>query len=249
MNSEFIIDILKGIKEGRLEVEEAYEKIKDLPYFAVKNVKFDLHRGLRRSLPEVVYGENKTFEDLKATTEVFQEKKENLIITRLEAKKAKRLKKLFQNAEYEEKSGVFFLKNKPVKVVGKGKILVLAAGTTDYPVAKEAELCARYLGNETELVCDVGIAGFHRIADFKDKIKDARVIIVVAGMEGALPSFVAAMVDKPVIAVPTSIGYGANLGGFTALFGMLCNCSGGVAVVNIDNGFGAAYFASLVNRV
>ncbi len=249
MNSDFLKRLLKDVAEKKIDMEEAYEKIKDLPYFAVENVKFDMHRNVRRTLPEVVYGEGKLFKDIKAILTVFNEKDENVIVTRLKSSYAIKLKKFFNNSVYDEGSKVFFLQNKEIKVTGKGRILVLAAGASDYPVAKEAELCCRYLGNEVELITDIGIAGFHRIVDFKSKIKEARVLIVIAGMEGALPSFVAAMVDKPVVAVPTSVGYGANLGGFTALFSILCNCSGGVATVNIDNGFGAAYFASLINRI
>jgi len=249
MNSDFLKILLKELKENKIALEEAYERIKDLPYFALENVKFDMHRNIRRALPEVVYGEGKLFRDIKAIMMKFNEKKENVIVTRLKSSDAIKLKKSFSNSSYDKDSRVFFLQNKELKITGKGNILVLAAGSSDYPVAREAELCCRYLGNNVELICDVGIAGFHRIIDFKAKIKDARVLIVVAGMEGALPSFVASMVDKPVIAVPTSIGYGANLGGFTALFGMLCNCTGGIATVNIDNGFGAAYFASLINRI
>lgn len=249
MNDEFILKLLKDVKERNVDINEAFEKLKDLPYFTIENIKFDTHRQFRRSVPEVVYGEGKTLKDITSILEAFDKKRENLIITRLREEYVKKLKKSFSNFEYDKESKVFLLKNRPIKLSGKGKILVLSAGISDYSVAKEAELCSRYLGNETELITDVGIAGFHRILDFKESIKSARVLIVVAGMEGALPSFVAGMVDKPVIAVPTSIGYGANLGGFTALFGMLCNCSGGVAVVNIDNGFGAAYFASLINRI
>lgn len=249
MNSHFLKEVLNHLKEGKLDVDEAFEKIKDLPYFAIGNIKFDFHRSIRRSVPEVVYGEGKNIDDLRLIIKAVQKNRENLIITRLNNKVAAKLQKEFDNTVYDSDSRVFFLKNHALKKAGKGKILVLSAGTSDYPVAKEAELCACYLGNEVELVCDIGVAGFHRINDFKEKIKNARILIVVAGMEGALPSFIAGMTDKPVVAVPTSVGYGANLGGFTSLFGMLCNCSGGVAVVNIDNGFGAAYFASLVNRL
>lgn len=249
MNSEFIKKLLRDLKINKISIDEAYEKIRDLPYFAIDNIKFDMHRTVRRSLPEVVYGEGKSYKDLLTVISEFNKKQDNLLITRLSASFASRLIKIYNNCEYDKESKVFFLKNKEIKVNGRGMILILSAGTSDYPVAREAELCAMYLGNEVSLISDVGIAGFHRIVDFKDKIKRARVLIVVAGMEGALPSFVAGIVDKPVIAVPTSIGYGANLGGLTALFGMLCNCSGGVAAVNIDNGFGAAYFASLINRI
>lgn len=249
MNSSFIKDVLNKLKNNEISIDEAFETLKDLPYLAVKNIKFDLHRNLRRALPEVVYGEKKSYEDIEIIIKEFVKKKENLLITRLSQDFVSKLRRKFKNFEYDRESRVFFLKNREIEKVGKGKILVLSAGTSDYPVAREAELCAHYLGNDVSLIVDVGVAGFHRIVDYKDEIKKARVLIVVAGMEGALPSFVAGMIDKPVIGVPTSVGYGANLGGLTALFGMLCNCSGGVAVVNIDNGFGAAYYATLINMI
>ncbi len=248
MNRKFLLDVLIRTQSGKLSIEEAFELIKDLPYFSIGHVKFDLHRKIRRGLPEVVYGEGKDFETLKALLEKMNEKKENVIITRLSSEKGNELQKIFLNAEYDNVSRVFFLKNKRVLKKGRGKILVISAGNSDLPVAKEAFLCSKYLGNDVELIVDVGIAGIHRIFDFKDKIKSSVCIIVVAGMEGALPSYIASISDSPVIGVPTSVGYGANLGGLTALFGMLCNCSGGVAVVNIDNGFGAAYFATLINK-
>jgi len=248
MNKEFLLDVLQRMQLGKLSVEEAFELIKDLPYFTIGQIKFDLHRKIRRGLPEVVYGEGKDFENLKSLLEKMNEKKENVIITRLSDEKGKKLQKIFPNAEYDNVSRVFFLKNKRIIKKGRGKILVISAGNSDLPVAKEAYLCSKYLGNDVELIVDIGIAGIHRIFDYKDKIKSAVCIIVVAGMEGALPSYIASISDSPVIGVPTSVGYGANLGGFTALLGMLCNCSGGVAVVNIDNGFGAAYFATLINK-
>jgi NCAIR mutase (PurE)-related protein len=248
MNKEFLLDVLQRLRSGKLSIEESFELIKDLPYFSIGNVKFDLHRKIRRGLPEVVYGEGKDFETLKILLEKLNEKKENVIVTRLAHEKGKELQKIFSNAKYDYVSRVFFLKNKRIIKKGRGKVLIISAGNSDLPVAKEAFLCSKYLGNDAELIVDVGIAGIHRILDYKDKIKSSVCIIVVAGMEGALPSYIASICDSPVIGVPTSVGYGANLGGFTALFGMLCNCSGGVAVVNIDNGFGAAYFATLINK-
>lgn len=247
MNKEFLIDILNKTKTGQIDVKEAFELIKDLPYFSIGHVKFDLHRKLRRGIPEVVFGEGKTFDTLINIVQMMNLKKENLIITRISDEIGKKLQKEFKNSEYDSIGRVFFLKNKRLIKKGRGKILILSAGNSDLPVAKEAFLICKYLGNEVEFISDIGIAGIHRVVDFKDKIKSAICIIVVAGMEGALPSYIASISDCPVIGVPTSIGYGANLGGFTALFGMLCNCSGGVAVVNIDNGFGAAYFATLIN--
>jgi NCAIR mutase (PurE)-related protein len=249
MNKDDILRVLNDLKDGNVDIDAAYELIKDLPYLSLEHIKFDIHRNLRRGLPEVVYGEGKRPEDIIKILSAFEKRKENLIITRLTGEFASRLTKKYKNAEYDPDGRVFFLKNKKVPVIGKGNILVMSAGTADLPVAKEAELCARYFGNRVDLVCDVGIAGFHRVIDFRKKLKEAKCIIVVAGMEGALPSFIAAISDKPVIGVPTSVGYGANLGGITSLLGMLCNCSSGVTVVNIDNGFGAAYSATLINRL
>lgn len=248
MNQEFIMNVLKNLREGKIDIEKAYEILRDLPYFSIEHLKFDLHRKIRRGVPEVVFAQGKSYDTLQKIIEKMDERKENLIVTRLNPEYGYKLNKKFKNSEFDEVSKVFFLKNKRIIDKGKGKILILSAGNSDLPVAKEALLCAKYLGNEAELISDIGIAGIHRITDFKEKIHSSICIIVVAGMEGALPSYIASICDKPVIGVPTSIGYGANLGGFTALFGMLCSCSGGVAVVNIDNGFGAAYFATLINR-
>ncbi|MCX7769603.1 MAG: nickel pincer cofactor biosynthesis protein LarB [Proteobacteria bacterium] len=248
MNEQFIFDILKKLKEGSIDVDYAYQMIKDLPYFSIEHLKFDLHRKIRRGLPEVVYGAGKSLETLTKIIKYMNERKENLLMTRVSYEHGIELHNRFKNSHYDEVSKVFFLKNKRVVKKGRGKILILSAGNSDLPIAKEAFLCAEYLGNDVELISDIGIAGIHRVSDFKDKIHSSICIIVVAGMEGALPSYIASICDKPIIGVPTSIGYGANLGGITALFGMLCNCSGGVAVVNIDNGFGAAYFATLINK-
>lgn len=242
------MNVLKSLKKGEIDTNKAFEILKDLPYFTIEHLKFDLHRKIRRGVPEVVFAQGKSYDTLVKIIEKMNEKKENLIITRLNHEYGAKLNKIFKNSEYDEISRVFFLKNKRVLPRCRGKILILSAGNSDLPVAKEALLCAKYLGNEVELISDIGIAGIHRVSDFKDSINSAICIIVVAGMEGALPSYIASICNKPIIGVPTSVGYGANLGGLTALFGMLCNCSGGVAVVNIDNGFGAAYFATLINR-
>ena len=174
--------------------------------------------------------------------------KENVLITRLDAKKATTLKRHFKGSLYNKESRIFFIKTHKVEITGKGTVLVITAGTSDIPVAEEAALTAEYMGNKVKRLYDVGVAGLHRLLDKKDTILAARVLIVVAGMEGALPSVVSGLVARPVIAVPTSIGYGANLGGLTTLMAMLTSCSSGVSVVNIDNGFGAAYAATLINK-
>lgn len=240
--------ILEDIENKKISSTEALEKLKDLPYTLLSNVRFDNHRKLRRGLPEVVYGEGKDVDILLSLIKEFNRKRENLLITRLSNNKADAIKKEFPSVIYDDVSRTMRLVLKKNKKK-KGLVLILSAGTSDISVAKEAYICSEFFGNRTELITDIGIAGIHRVIDIKDRLKEANCIIVVAGMEGALPSFISAITDKPVIGVPTDVGYGANLQGFTALFGMLCNCSAGVAVVNINNGFGAAYFATLINNL
>jgi NCAIR mutase (PurE)-related protein len=174
---------------------------------------------------------------------------QNILITRLEEKKAKAIQRVFPKSRYYAGSRVLTYLTHPVKSEGKGKILVITAGTTDIPVAEEAAITAQIMGNRVETLYDVGVAGIHRLLSEREKLEAARVLIVVAGMEGALPSVVGGLVDRPVIAVPTSVGYGTSFGGITALLAMLNSCASGVAVVNIDNGFGAGYMASLINRM
>ncbi len=248
MNKEKILKILEEVRDKKIPLQEGYNKLKELPYYLLNDIRFDIHRKIRRGVPEVVYGEGKDENTLIHLVENFIKKKENLLITRLSEEKAEKIKNKFSNAQYDPISKTLRLINKKIRKKGRN-ILILAAGTSDMAVAREAFICSEFFGNNTELVVDVGIAGIHRVFDIKEKIDKACCIIVVAGMEGALPSFIAALTDKPVIGVPTDVGYGANLSGFTALFGMLCNCSAGVAVVNINNGFGAAYFATLINNV
>lgn len=173
---------------------------------------------------------------------------ENVLVTRLDSKKAASLKRSFKNAKYSEVARLFFVASHPVEQVGRGTIAVVSAGTSDMAVAEEAALTAEYMGNRVERIYDVGVAGIHRLLGNKEKIFSANVLVVVAGMEGALPSVVAGLVARPVVAVPTSVGYGANLGGLTTLLAMLNSCAAGVSVVNIDNGFGAATVASLINK-
>jgi len=178
-----------------------------------------------------------------------KKKGQNVLITRLEKRKAADIRKVFPQSRYYPASNVLTCLTQPVKPAGKGTILVITAGTTDIPVAEEAVVTAQVMGNRVETLYDVGVAGIHRLLAEREKLEGARVLIVVAGMEGALPSVVGGLVDRPVIAVPTSIGYGTSFGGVTALLAMLNSCASGVAVVNIDNGFGAGYIASLMNKM
>jgi NCAIR mutase (PurE)-related protein len=171
-----------------------------------------------------------------------------ILVTRLDEEKARAVRRLFRKSQYYPRSKVLTLSDHPVEIIGKGTILVITAGTTDIPVAEEAGVTAQLMGNRVETLYDVGVAGIHRLLSERERLEAARVLIVVAGMEGALPSVVGGLVNRPVIAVPTSIGYGTSFGGVTALLAMLNSCASGVAVVNIDNGFGAGYMASLINR-
>jgi hypothetical protein len=209
----------------------------------------DHHRSLRKGFPEVIWGEGKTPEQILSIMKGLKERDQNILLTRLEEKKAKRVKKVFGNSHYYPLSKTLTFLTHPVKLEGKGTILVMTAGTTDIPVAEEAVVTAEIMGNRVETLYDVGVAGIHRLLSQKKRLDEARVLIVVAGMEGALPSVVGGLVDKPVIAVPTSVGYGASFGGITALLAMLNSCASGVSVVNINNGFGAGYMASLINRL
>jgi NCAIR mutase (PurE)-related protein len=176
------------------------------------------------------------------------EQEENILVTRLSPEKAKIVLKSFPKADYNQRARIITLQLGEIPEKGRGQILVVSAGTSDIPVTEEAAITARFMGNDVEIVHDIGVSGLHRLLAHRDKLINASVIIVVAGMEGALPSVIGGLVDKPVIAVPTSVGYGASFGGLTALLGMLNSCASGVTVVNIDNGFGAGYAASLINR-
>lgn len=248
MNVSLLEKLLNDVKLGRTGVTDALDKLKFLPYEELECATLDTHRSLRQGFPEVIFGLGKTTAQIKTIVTAMLKRKENVLITRLDAKKATALKKTFQTAKYNATSKTIFIKTHPIKKIGKGKILVISAGTSDIPVAEEAAVTAECMGNDVARLYDVGVAGLHRLLNKKNDLFSANVIIAVAGMEGALPSVVAGLVSRPVIAVPTSIGYGANLGGITTLMAMLNSCAAGVTVVNIDNGFGAAYTASLINR-
>jgi hypothetical protein len=224
-------------------------ELKTLPFEDIGCATIDHHRSLRQGAPETIFGEGKTAAQVLSIMKKMQEKGNNILVTRLSREKVAPIKRAFSKAQYYPQSRALTLVNHPVKIVGKGTILVVCAGTSDIPVAEEAIVTVKMMGNRVEHLYDVGVAGIHRLMSQKEKLMSAHVLIVVAGMEGALPSVVGGLVDRPVIAVPTSVGYGSNLGGFTALLAMLNSCASGISVVNIDNGYGAGHVASLINRL
>ena len=248
MMDEKIIKLLMAVEEGKITAEKAYETFRDMPYEDLRHTKVDHHRMVRKGLQEVIFGEGKSLNQIIDIVTSMRKKKEDVLITRVNDAFGKALRKKFPVGVYNETSRCFYTKRKAIKKEGKGMILVISAGTSDIPVAEEAYVTSMFFGNETEKLYDVGVAGIHRLFGNLDVLKKAKVIIVTAGMEGALPSIVAGIVGVPVLAVPTSIGYGASFGGLTALLAMLNSCST-VSVFNIDNGFGAAYFATLINRL
>jgi NCAIR mutase (PurE)-related protein len=248
MNIRKLEDLLKKVKRGKTSLDEALVQLKSLPFEDLGFTRIDHHRSLRKGFPEVIWGEGKTSGQITSIMKQLKGKSQNILITRLEEKKARAIRKVFPKSRYYPRSKVLTYLTHPVKSEGKGTILIVTAGTTDIPVAEEAAVTAQFMGNHVETLYDVGVAGIHRLLSEKEKLEVARVLIVVAGMEGALPSVVGGLVDRPVIAVPTSVGYGTSFGGITALLAMLNSCASGVAVVNIDNGFGAGYMASLINK-
>ena len=249
MDNKYLENILKGVSAGSLSVEDAAKSLKHIHIEDIDYAHVDHHRSIRKGFPEVIFGEGKTSEQIAGIMDKMAIQEEIILVTRVDQAKAGAVISGFPDAVYHNDARMIVWKKKEVPLQGRGKILVISAGTSDIPVAKEAYITAQAMGNDVDSVFDVGVAGIHRLFNHKKMIDDASVLIVVAGMEGALPSVVAGMVSRPVIAVPTSIGYGVSLGGLTALFAMLNSCSSNVAVVNIDNGFGAGYMASMINRV
>lgn len=247
METQRLKQILNDVKQGEIPVDEAFNLLKNLPYEDLEFAQVDHHRSLRKGFPEVIYCESKTDEQVVAITKSMINHQTNILATRLKESTAEQLIALNSGFEYSVQGRIAYLELIPPTHL-KGKVLIIAAGTSDLPIVEEAFITAKALGNQVEKLIDVGVAGIHRILDRRSKLEEANVIIVVAGMEGALASVVAGLVDKPVIAVPTSIGYGANFGGLSALLGMLNSCAPTVLTVNIDNGFGAAYAASVINR-
>ena len=241
-------EILEKVRARKLMPAKALELLEGFPYCDLEFAKVDHHREVAKGTPEVVFGLGKTPVQLGTIAREILRKGSNLLVTRVEPAVWSKVKSKLPGARYNEAARtVSLVQTKPP--AGRGKILILTAGTSDIPVAEEAAVTAEILGNATERIYDVGVAGLHRLLGQYERIRQARVIITVAGMEGALPSVVAGLVRVPVIAVPTSIGYGASFKGLAALLAMLNSCPGGVAVVNIDNGFGAAFLASQINHL
>ncbi len=240
--------VLEQVRVGELEPEEAARIFEDLQTEDLGYASVDHHRALRLGFPEVIFGEGKTSDQVLGIFRSLQERQDTILVTRVDTDKADRIVREAPELDYSPVARTLLYTRKEVEIRGRGPILVVAAGTSDLPVAEEAVVTAGVLGNRVERLFDVGIAGIHRLLNHNDKLRAAAVIIAVAGMEGALPSVIGGLVDRPVIAVPTSIGYGAAFGGLAALLGMLNSCAPGVVVVNIDNGFGAAYAATIMNR-
>ena len=248
MNTVELRKILERVRRGRVSPDEALRRLKVLPYEDLGFAKVDHHRQLRRGFPEVIFGERKSVRQIIAIMGKVASKRQPVLVTRVPPSTFRKIRRRFRLARYHPKAQAITLEASG-KGPGRPGILVLAAGTSDLNVAEEAAVTAEVMGGKVERVYDVGIAGLHRLLDHKDKLLDARVIIAVAGMEGALPSIVASLVDVPVIGVPTSVGYGTGIKGVAALMGMLNSCSAGLLVVNIDNGFGAGYAASVINSI
>jgi hypothetical protein len=241
--------LLEAVRSGETDIESAVDRLADLPFVDALNSRIDTHRALRQGIPEVIYGGQKSAEQIIEAARALQGAGQDVLVTRVEADKAARVLGQLPEAEYDGLARLVWMGPHEPVIKGKGIVLVVSAGSADLSVATEAVQVARRFGNKVELLQDVGVAGLHRLLASLPLIREARVLIVVAGMEGALPSVIGGLVDKPVIAVPTSVGYGASLGGISALLGMLTSCASNVTTVNIDNGFGAAHVATLINRL
>lgn len=237
--------LLRSYRAGDVSEEELLERLRHLPFEDIGIARIDHHRSLRQGVPEVVFGGGKSIDQLRAIVSAMARRGSNVLITRLDTEKGKALQEDFAAGDFDPLAGTFCLTTGPVEA-RQGTVLVVCAGTSDLPVAREAAVTGRAFGYRVEELTDVGVAGIHRLLSRGDTLNNADVVIVVAGMEGALPSVVGGLVGVPVIAVPTSVGYGAAFGGVAALLGMLNSCAAGVTVVNIDNGFGAAFAAHRV---
>ena len=249
MDSERIVELLTEVRRGKVSVSQAVARLRHLPFEDLGFAKVDHHRALRQGFPEVIMGQGKQPKEIAGIVRAVRRRRANVLVTRLSAEKMAMVKKLVSGLKYHAAAHAATCVGKPIKITGKGAVLVVCAGTSDIPVAEEAALTAAMMGNRVEKLFDVGVAGIHRLLGNRQQLYAASVVIVIAGMEGALPSVVAGLIDKPVIAVPTSVGYGASFNGLAALLAMLNSCASGITVVNIDNGFGAGFAASLINRV
>lgn len=248
MNREELKNLLELVKNNEINIDEALENLEDLPFKDLGFAMIDNHRELRVGYPEVIYCAGKTVDQVKEIVKFMLTKDNNILGTRATEEMYNAVKEICKEAEYNKLGRTITIKKKE-QILTEDYIVIISAGTSDLPVVEEAYETAKILGNKVIRITDVGVAGIHRLFARLDVIRSAKVVIVIAGMEGALASVIGGLVDKPVIAVPTSVGYGANFGGISALLSMLNSCASGVSVVNIDNGFGAAYNASIINKL
>jgi NCAIR mutase (PurE)-related protein len=248
MNAKEVEKLLTEVKNGDTSIEKALEVLKNFPYTDLGFARIDHHREMRTGYPEIIYCAGKSVEQVREIFRVMSDKENNVIGTRANQEMYESVKSISSKAVFYPMARIISLQNKKPDVPDS-RIAIITAGTSDMPVAEEAAITAELLGNNVLRIYDAGVAGIHRLVDKLPEIRNCRVVIVIAGMEGALASVVGGLVDKPVIAVPTSVGYGANFGGISALLAMLTSCSTGVTVVNIDNGFGAGFAASIINKI
>ena len=247
MTPQQVLELLEKVRQGTLTPEQGLDRLKNLPFEDLGFARVDHHRALRQGFPEVVFAPGKTPEQVVAIVKSLLRQKSNVLVTRSNQETFDEVRKLAKKAEFHSSARAISIVQ-DAKIYGDGKIYIVCAGTSDIPVAEEAALTARLMGNQVETTYDVGVAGIHRLLNIREALTQASVVVVVAGMEGALASVVGGLLSVPVIAVPTSIGYGSSFGGLSSLLAMLNSCSSNVVVVNIDNGFGAGYVASLINR-
>lgn len=241
-------DMLGRVRDGSMEIDRAMEALKSLPFEDIGYAMVDTHRALRKGYPEVVFCQNKTPRQVAGIAAKMREHHGSMMATRAAPEVYEALKADGHDAVYYEEARIVLI-GKPMEPSGHGTILVVTAGTSDLPVAEEAAVTATVMGNRVDRLIDIGVAGIHRLFGNMEKIRDASVIVAIAGMDGVLPTIIGGLADKPVVAVPTSVGYGASFGGVSALLTMLNSCAPGISVVNIDNGFGAGFLASMINRV
>jgi len=248
MDQEQLRSLFEQVRDGAVDIDAAMVRMRHMPFEDLGFAKVDHHRALRHGIPEVIFAKGKTPGQVVAIAGKLLENARNVLITRADRECAAAVEAALPSGEYAPLSGTIRFWGDHT-LHGKGKVVVVCAGTSDMPVAEEAQITAEVMGNQVEAIYDIGVAGIHRLLSNRERLTDARVVVVCAGMEGALPSVVGGLVSCPVIAVPTSVGYGASFHGLAALLGMLNSCASNVTVVNIDNGFGAGYVASLINRL
>ena len=247
MNPDKVLELLKNVRDGKVSPDQGLERLKHLPYEDLGFARVDHHRALRQGFPEVVFGPGKTPEQIVGIVKSLARQKSNILVTRTDKNTYNKVRRSNSKAKFNEAARAITIINDS-HMYGDGIVYIVCAGTSDIPVAEEAAVTARMLGNTVETAFDVGVAGIHRLLNIRESLTKASVVVVVAGMEGALASVVGGLISVPVIAVPTSIGYGSSFGGLSSLLAMLNSCSSNVVVVNIDNGFGAGYVAGLINR-